>query len=436
MILLLRMISLLVLATFVHADDRWNREIATVNTREGYAGPGADFKIDATGTVHACYSSTESTGDTATYVRWIPGGQQEIVKLSTKARRSFHAKIALSTTGDPVVAFADVEGIKIAKRSGGIWSIQTISSSGHYAFTDLSLAVDSSNRVHVLFNGYDSFTERVFLKYTHEDQGGWAADYFYPSGPGTGNHGEFHDIALSETDEPHIVFQACESYSAQATVKYAHRNSVGDFVVEHVADQNNLGDIEMCREVNGVIHVVHPGSNSYLSYSKRSVNGIWSDQELIDPRTQSKIQVGYTAISVERGILTIGYTKNYNLAVAVLEAGVWKFSELPNVVGGFGPILSQDHHGRICYLYSSYPKLWLNFSPSSYLPVMKIKPSGVGMIAIDFGGLTPDTNYVLKRSPDLVNWSKIQDFASEVGSYSYEEIKSGTSGYYRVELQD
>ncbi len=50
------------LVTFAHAEYRWTREIAVVNTKMGYVGPGVDFKIDATGTVHACYSSTETSG--------------------------------------------------------------------------------------------------------------------------------------------------------------------------------------------------------------------------------------------------------------------------------------------------------------------------------------------------------------------------------------
>lgn len=426
---------LLASAFLAYAEDHWNKEIATIVTRSGYVGPGADFKTDAMGTIHASYSSTEITGDFASYVRWTPSGQQELLRLSNKSRRSYHAKIALSANGNPAVAFVDEEGIKIARRSVGGWFIQTISATGHFDFSDLSLAIDSLSQVHVLFNGYEDITGRVFLKYMHENQGGWVSEYLYPSGMGTGNHGQFHDIVLSETDEPHIVFQSCDSYASPTMVKYAHKNLSGSFVVEDVANWNNLGDIEICRESNGVIHVVHPGYNSHLSYARRSLDGVWSDNVLVNPNDPSGIQPNYPDISVEKGIPTIAY-KNLRsrLTFATLQAGIWTFTESSGIVGSFGPILSHDHRGRICCLYSGDSRLWLDFVPSSFLPEMKIRTSGAGTIMIDFGGLTPHTNYVLKRSPDLANWTKVQDLSSEVGFCSYEEIKSNSSGFYRVEL--
>jgi hypothetical protein len=425
-----------IFSTLCHAQDRWTKEIVTVPTKPNYAGPGADFKIDSKGTVHCCYASTESTTDTVTYVRWNPSGQQQLAVLSYNERRSYVPKIALSPSGNPVIAYMDEGGIKIARYDGMTWNTQTVSSDGHYEWSELSLAVDSNNKIHLLFNGFNSQTNLVYLKYTHESATGWESDFFHASGPGPGNHGEYHDLILSESNEPHIMFQAVDDWTSPFRLRYAARNSNGQFVIEHISDYN-YGDIEMYREKNGVIHAVHAVGNSYLAYARRNLNGVWSDQIVKDPNTNLNIQASIPDLSWEHGNPIVSYRNNYGyLTTARLASDAWIVTPFPFYAMPFQSVVSNDHRGANGYLVMNRSAISLNFDPESHLPAISAGFSTPSNFRLDLDHLTPDTVYVLSKSTDLINWSPVRMISSPNTSFTAVEEKAANHEYFRIELPD
>lgn len=423
-------------STICHAQDRWTKEIVTVPTKPNYAGPGADFKIDSTGTVHCCYASTETTTDTVTYVRWNPSGRQRLMVLSHNARRSYIPKIALSPAGNPVVAYVDGGGVKVAKYDGVTWHTQTVSSTGHYEWSELSLAVDSNHKAHVLFNGFDSQTNLVYLNYMHESATGWESEFFHASGPGPGNHGEYHDLVLSESNEPHIMFQSVDDWSSPSRLKYASRNSNGQFVIEHISDYNS-GDIEMYRENNGVIHAVHAVGNSYLAYARRSVDGIWSDQSLKVPNTNLDIQASNPDISWEHDQPVISYRNNHGyLATARLASNAWMLTSFPYHAMTFQSVVSNDHRGGNGFLVMNGSAISLNFDPKSHLPAVSAGFSTPSSFRMDLNHLTPDTVYVLSKSSDLIHWNPVRTISSPNTSFTAVEEKAASCEYFRIELPE
>jgi len=419
----------------LNAGELWNVVVKPVPTNPNYVVPGFDFAVDAAGTFHICCASVEQTQDALTYLRWSPGGLQEQVTLSNKPRRTHMPKIALTSTGEPVVLFVDSDGVKLVKRSAGTWTSEVLSAFGHYEFADLSLAVDSKGRAHALFNG-SNFVDTVYLRYMHETETGWATYDFVPLNPLYGDHGQFHDLLLSEDGRPHIVYQESSAEQTGHPVKYVHRNSEGDFVVEQVSDNNNLNDIEMVRDADGVLHVVHPYGNMILAYCRRSVDGVWREERIIDPRTGRDIQYAYADIALEEGVPVIGYQANWGLlSTATLKAGAWNCANLGYQLGAFSPRLGQDHRGRLCFMHGSYSKIGLIFPPASHLPKVGISVSGAGGISIGMEGMTAGARYELMQSPDLVNWNRIREFPGSTGFQSVEVPVAGDRGYFRVELQ-
>ncbi|MCB1129845.1 MAG: hypothetical protein KDN05_01875 [Verrucomicrobiae bacterium] len=414
--------------------DTWDVRIATVEPKVGSINPGADFVVDATGTFHGCFASTEASEDTVTYLRWTPGGLQERTKLSVKPRRTHTPKIALAPTGEPVVLFVDGDGVQLARKTQGSWSQESLSTYGHFEFADLSLAMDASGHAHVLFNGTNHI-DSVYLRYMHEDEEGWITDDFVPAEPLYGNHGQYHDLALDPNGNPHIIYQESSGDSPYFPVKYVHRNTEGRFTTEVVSDYNNVMDMEMALGADGVIHVVHPYANSYLSYCRRGLDGVWTEEQIQDPATGMRIQFEHADIALENGVPTIGCKWSSKLTLITRAAGTWRFSEIRYPIGSFGPRLGPDHQERLCCIYALGSGIGLILPPVSHLPHVAISPADGGGTMLGIEGLTPDTTYDLMRSTDLANWTRIEEVSSTSGSHEFEEPIPETPAFYRVELR-
>ena len=77
-------------------------------------------------------------------------GSRNVTGLSNGARNS--TSIALDSAGNPVIAYSDLEELKIAVADGVSWSTETIAvSTGNELGQIVSLKLDADDNAHVAF---------------------------------------------------------------------------------------------------------------------------------------------------------------------------------------------------------------------------------------------------------------------------------------------
>ena len=156
---------------------------------------GSCLALDANDQPHVTYTGPQSA---FRYARRT-GGTWTIEAIDP-AGAGIWSPIAIDGSGNPCVAYSNVNGIRFAKRAGGTWTFETVTTGVPFGFSTLSMALDSQNEPHLIytvgFTGGD-------LYYARRAGGVWTEEIIVD----TDNNVGFSNALIFDTNgDPHIVF--------------------------------------------------------------------------------------------------------------------------------------------------------------------------------------------------------------------------------------
>lgn len=154
------------------------------------------------------------------------------------------------------------------------WVIETVPNAVTNDFTyDTSIAVDSNNRPHIVYNS--GAVGSKSLKYVYKSPAGWIT----PQTVDSQGHGEYSSIAVDSDNNIHISYGRVSSGCGTVCVylKYASKSPGGVWNIRHVDQNNGVGQMpDIAVDSNGNIHIVHFKSDETLRYSFKSASTPWS----------------------------------------------------------------------------------------------------------------------------------------------------------------
>ncbi len=109
------------------------------------------------------------------------------------------APIAFDGEGIPCVAYSTADGTWFARRVGGAWTIEAVTSFAPFGFSTLSMALDSEGEPHLLYN--PAFSGNLY--YARRVGGVWTEELIVDW---ENNVGHASTLVLDANDNPHIAF--------------------------------------------------------------------------------------------------------------------------------------------------------------------------------------------------------------------------------------
>lgn len=179
----------------------------------------AALALDGDDYPHISYQDRSFEGNGLKYAYKDAGGwhvEYADAKLRSALMLGFNSSIALGTDGYPRIAYlydklAAIQ-LKFAYKDASGWHTATLSTFGLTGTGPTSLALDADDYAHILtYRG----TGYIDLVYVYQDATGWHLEHI-------ADCGQSSQLRLDQDDQPHIVYNNCES-----TLVYAYKDGTG-----------------------------------------------------------------------------------------------------------------------------------------------------------------------------------------------------------------
>ena len=266
----------------------WTAAVQLTNT--GFSQQSAALAVDSLNNVHIVYSGLPGGGATykISYINRTNATGVWSTPLALTAtsttRPSFSPSIAIDSDDHlHVVWYGNYTGIKsyqIRYRNftGGTWStitnITTYNTKQQYL---PSIAIDSTDTLHVTWSGNHTGTSIPQIRYTKNTGTGWSAPINLTSEATTQS---YPCIAIDATDSVHIVWQGIFSGMAQTQIRYIKYSSGTWSAITNITTYSSYeqGIPSISINLNSYMHVVWQGKIAGLTYNQiRAINytGSW-----------------------------------------------------------------------------------------------------------------------------------------------------------------
>ncbi len=233
------------------------------------AGQYSSLAVDSTDKVHVAYYVYDITR--AAYVTGTAGAWSAPAQTDTVADTGDYCQLAVDPSNQPHVTHYYNGGspdIRWSHLSGGIWTGETLLSSGEVSNKETPIAVDSAGNLHVAFQSFAGIGN-YNLRYGKYDGVSWSFEDVVMSG----DVGDHCSIAVDSAGYAHISFfnGAGAGYLTYVT------NKTGAWVVETVDPVGVSGvysDIAVDSE--GYVHIAYSfdGATNFLKYATNKT-GSW-----------------------------------------------------------------------------------------------------------------------------------------------------------------
>jgi hypothetical protein len=310
---------LLTLSSTASADTPFAIETADGSPNE--VGAYTSLALDASGNPHVSYF--DNTNNDLKYAR-KSGGVWTIETADGAGSVGEYTSLALDASGNPHISYFNIsnEDIKYARKSGGVWTIETpVSSLKDLAYT--SLALDASGNPHISYYDHTS----TDLEYARKSGAFWTRQTVDGSSSSVGLE---PSLAVDASGNPHISYYDLTN----GNLKYAHK-SAGVWVIETAdgAASNTGRFTSLALDASGNPHVSYYDLTfGDLKYARKS-GGVW----VIETADGSSSGF-YTSLALdasENPHVSYHDVTNGNLKYARKLGGLWVI-ETPDEAGNVG----------------------------------------------------------------------------------------------------
>ncbi|MFH0791036.1 MAG: choice-of-anchor U domain-containing protein [Candidatus Omnitrophota bacterium] len=253
-----------VLKYATNASGRW---VTTI------VDPDSDFyynsiAIDSSNKVHISYLDW-SNG----YLKYATNASGSWITTIVDSGGIWHASIAADSSNNVHISYCDDNSyLKYATNASGKWVITTVDSSG-YLTQFSSIAVDSSNKAHISCGDWSNGWSNADLKYATNASGSWVITTI----DSPGNVGEYSSIAIDSSDKVHISYSDCSNGWGYSNLKYT-TNASGTWITTTVDSSGDTGgepSIAIDSSNNVHISYLDRSNNDELKYATNA-SGIWA----------------------------------------------------------------------------------------------------------------------------------------------------------------
>jgi hypothetical protein len=272
--------------------------------------------------------------------------QHEWVTETVESPKSFayltNRSLRVAQDGNPHIAYGG-DHLYYAWFEGSSWNYEIADSSAHVGRL-ASLAIDSSNRPHVVY--HDGL--HGWAKYTTKSESGWISEFV----DSTGSASLTYSLALDDYDHPHISL--CNDYTYE--LRYAHRTDSG-WSVEIVDDEGYAGEFSSV----AVDELGHP----HISYQSSGLryahwNGSEWQIETIDTGSLTGL---FTSLELDASQRPhISYRGGDSLKYAWRDGAVWHIYTVSADAADWTSLVLDSQGQAHITCTSSYPEYQLHYA--------------------------------------------------------------------------
>ena len=248
--------------------------------------------------------------------------------------------LAVDSSNYVHISYYDYDGYdlnysKSINTSGSSWQLTTVSS---LPCSRASMAIDSNNKVHIAF--YEG--SKMDLNYATNASGSWVTT----SIDSTGTVGNYPSLKLDSNDNAHISYY---DYTNK-NLKYA-TNSSGVWVTSTIVSTGDVGQYS-CLDIDSSnnIHIVYfDATNNYIMYVN-DLSGSWAGA-IIDSATVFMPDLSFVLDSSKHGHV-VYYDTAGKFKYATNSSGGWVKTTLMQDTDVWNvPSIKVNSSGKVCFSY-------------------------------------------------------------------------------------
>lgn len=231
------------------------------------AGTESAIQLDAQGVPHIAYTAASGR---LRYATKSPAGW--ILEELPPSGNAYGIGLALAPDGEPWIAFESMETVnfftfyraKVAHRSNGTWTVETVSGVDPSA-VNVAIAFDPAGAPHIVYRGFPNFG----IQYASRSGGTWSSEVAYLATEGFGDFG----LEFDPQGMPHIVASTLQG------ILHAVRGAGGWSTELRPPGYHPSFALDGAGQPHMVSYTLG-GSPVLMQYQSRSSDGVWHVEDI------------------------------------------------------------------------------------------------------------------------------------------------------------
>ena len=319
-------------------DDQDNKEI------DYWVGEYSSLALDTNGSVHISYFDFQNK---ALKYATNKSGSWIIKTVPSLGLVGMFTSIAVDGSGAAHIGHTEFTDISFsafpyyATNESGHWSNRFLGLPGNYG---VSVALDSKDKVHIIYSFVDYFYDGIVLHSTNAS-GQWVTQTVH----GNSDYGNFPSLGIDSNDFLHVVYQS--NYPPSVQPVYAN-NIAGTWEIQGIPSSIFADGkySSLAIDPDDMVHFSHHNYNDMEAKVTTNQSGVWETSVLASGERFDQSSMAMDS----QGLVHISFYDNlyYRLIYATNSSGEWQIATVDTNgnVGGFNSIaIDGNNHPHISY---------------------------------------------------------------------------------------
>jgi hypothetical protein len=380
--------------------------------------------IDQLGNIHIAYY--DESNNTLMYTFSMNSG--ETWETQSVDVGGMSPSIAVNPEGFCFISYVDSRNgnsLKFATNINGYWTNKTIDSTSN--FGESSIGVDANSTVYISY--YDISANN--LKFASNANGSWSINVIDSSASVKNGNA----LVVDSSNKVHIIYNTASGLKIIT-------NKADTWKSTAIDSESGTGGSHISAVIgdNGTIHVSYFSTYTNTLNYAIGMEGSWSIMEIGSAIGNSSIglnSAGEPRIAYEH---EQSGSLNTTLSVAEMINGKWMISDVD--INGVGPSMSMalDEYNRLHISYYSERNTGLEYAVSVVAPSEPTNLNGtrgdqtvrLTWIAPDSNGGANITNFYIYRGNSSNDLSLVAEVSGNIYVYDDNSVNNGNTLYYQV----